>query len=189
MAFREERVGLLSRERFSPVAVMPAPVAEIRERDNDGRARFELALPGDVIRGWTVDISGQRGFSILADGKNCDGALVFERPGGAWTAVVVELKHGYGVGKAVEQLRAGLSRLCVVLDFLGVRPQRWEAVFAHGKAAQSGRLHRPVGGKARDFGPPAEIAHPALPIDVDLTIVARRIAEGVAGMVARLQLA
>ena len=141
---REQRIMLLNSGRVHEIDMVGSRSGSVVDKGQKGTGASELTivLPHDAVRGWTIDISGEQTIKILEASKNCDGAMVFESDDGTWHAVVVELAWGYKVKKARQQLAAGIVRLTMILDFLGIVPQRWTAVFAYGTDLDPARRHR-----------------------------------------------
>lgn len=127
---REERLKHLHRERHRVCA--PAETDQhivVEERNEAGRARVRLRVrPG--CRAVSVDLGEKREIAFLDPQENADGSVLVQESDGTWTAHVLECKRTVRTRdweKAQRQLRAGMVRLQVFADFLGIRVARWAA--------------------------------------------------------------
>lgn len=102
-------------------------VLRVVETAEDGRAEVRFSVsPGCLGLGFVLS-EGVK-ISFLADTKSADGHMLVQEKDGSWTAHVVECKatvRSKDWTKAQKQLVAGMLRLQIVADFLGVEIARW----------------------------------------------------------------
>lgn len=138
------------------------------ESNQAGKAELKIVLPAGHIGGIGLRLAGESAFAILRDAVDSDGALAYRSADGKWHAAAVELKRTVNAGQLERprrQLAAGLVRLQIVLDFLGIAPTTWTAILACAQVTEAGsgltdpvRLHRPVGSSSRPQVGPVEVA-------------------------------
>lgn len=126
---RRERIQLLRSELRVLDTTDPSREMVIEERKQDGEATIRFLL-AEGLAGIAIPLSENVRMDIFRGGENADGHLLVSHPDGGWTAHVVEckkaIKHLETWQKTQRQLRAGMVRLQMVADFLGIPVAQWQ---------------------------------------------------------------
>lgn len=152
------RLGLFRAEWFRKVD--GGGQVLVSEANEEGKADLRICLPASANGALVFKLTGNSAFPFLTDGQDCDGYAAIQGPDGSWHAVAVELKRRVkltALTKGRAQLAAGLVRLQIVLDFLGISPSRWSAILAGTEDLVTittnpdpARYHRTVGPGAKN---------------------------------------